>query len=93
MEKFPDLSYENPDDLPACFFEEELISMEEFRAHFEKRIFERLGFKVDLSSPFIDEDDDTPLLSPEEELRLRKVCEKWENERTGVKMELSYSTE
>ena len=96
MAKSPKLARyveENNGNVPSFFFEEELITLEEFRSHFEKRIFERLGIKVDLSSPSIDDDDDTPLLSPEEELLLRKACEKWENERTGVEWELSYSIE
>jgi hypothetical protein len=49
FEKFPNLANKNPDDLPSCFFEEELFTLDEFRAHFEKRIFERLGIKLDLS--------------------------------------------
>jgi len=93
LEKFPHLANKNPDDLPACFFEEVLISHEEFMEYFEKRLFERLGIKVDLSSSSVDDDDDTPLFSPEEELRLRKACEKWENERNGAKVKLSYLTE
>ena len=36
------------DDEPLPFPEEELISLEEFKAHFEKRLYERLGLKITL---------------------------------------------
>jgi len=38
-----------PDNISSCFFEEELILHEEFRKQFEKRAYERLGIKLDLS--------------------------------------------
>ena len=50
--------YENLEDTPPIeineasvpYPEEELISLEEFKAHFEKRLYERFGVKLDLSS-------------------------------------------
>jgi hypothetical protein len=36
------------DNTPLPVPEDELISLEEFKAHFEKRIFERLGLKISL---------------------------------------------
>ena len=50
LEKFPHLANKNPDDLPACFFEEVLITQDEFRRHIEKRVYERLGFRITLPS-------------------------------------------
>ena len=40
---------ENPDNISSFFLEEGLISHEDFRKHFEKRAYERLGIKLDLS--------------------------------------------
>jgi hypothetical protein len=51
MRKFPEVAKfinENPDDVPSFFFEEELISHEEWKAHFEKRLYERLGLRIKL---------------------------------------------
>jgi hypothetical protein len=50
LEKFPNLANKNPDDLPSCFFEEELFTLDEFRRHIEKTVYERLGFKITLPS-------------------------------------------
>ena len=50
MEKFPELANENLDDLPSYFFEEEMFSLDEFRRHIEKTVYERLGFKITLPS-------------------------------------------
>ena len=50
LEKFPELANENPDDLPSCFFEEEMFSLEEWGAHFEQQVYERLGFRIKISS-------------------------------------------
>ena len=53
MEKFPYLEKyleENNGDIPACFFEEELYSHDEFRDHLKKIVYERLGIILDLSS-------------------------------------------
>jgi hypothetical protein len=36
------------DNTPLPVPADELISLEEFKAHFEKRIFERLGLKISL---------------------------------------------
>ncbi|MDR0835634.1 MAG: hypothetical protein LBN11_03510 [Tannerella sp.] len=36
------------DNTPLPVPEEELISLQEFKEHFEKRIFERLGMKITL---------------------------------------------
>ncbi|MDR1676358.1 MAG: hypothetical protein LBR86_07825 [Tannerella sp.] len=36
------------DNTPLPVPEDELLSLEEFKAHFEKRIFERLGLKISL---------------------------------------------
>jgi hypothetical protein len=36
------------DNMPLPVPEDELLSLEEFKAHFEKRIFERLGLKISL---------------------------------------------
>ena len=52
MAKFPDLAFENLDNLPSCFFEEELFSHDEFRRHLEKTVYERLGIKLNLRSSF-----------------------------------------
>ena len=52
LEKFPYLVNDNPDDLPSCFFEEELFSHDEFRRHLEKTVYERLGIKLNLRSSF-----------------------------------------
>ena len=49
LEKFPYLADKNPDDLPACFFEEELISHEEFGEFLKESAYERFGIKLDLS--------------------------------------------
>jgi hypothetical protein len=35
-----------PDNTPLPIPEEELLSLEEFKKHFEKRIYERLGMKI-----------------------------------------------
>jgi len=35
-------------DASLPYPEEELITMEEFKAHFEKRLYERLGLKITL---------------------------------------------
>ena len=52
MEKFPHLAkyVEENDDLPSCFFEEELFTLDEFRRHIEETVYERLGFKITLPS-------------------------------------------
>ena len=53
MEKFPYLEKyieENNGDLPACFFEEELFTLDEFRRHIEDTVYERLGFRIKLPS-------------------------------------------
>ena len=50
LEKFPELANENLDNLPSCFFEEEMFSLDEFRRHIEKRVYERLGFRITLPS-------------------------------------------
>jgi len=53
MEKFPHLKKhieENDGDIPSCFFEEELFTHDEFRRHIEKRVYERLGFKIKIPS-------------------------------------------
>jgi hypothetical protein len=39
---------DDSDNTPLPVPEDELISLEEFKAHFEKRIFERLGLKISL---------------------------------------------
>ena len=49
MEKFPDLANENPEDLPSCFFEEEMLSLEEFGEYLKKSAYERFGIELDLS--------------------------------------------
>jgi hypothetical protein len=49
LEKFPYLANENPDDLPSCFFEEELLSLEEFDEYLKESMYERFGIKLDLS--------------------------------------------
>jgi hypothetical protein len=36
------------DNTPLPIPEDELISLEEFKVHFEKRIFERLGLRISL---------------------------------------------
>jgi hypothetical protein len=51
MEKFPELANENLDDLPSCFFEEEMFSLDEWKTCFEQELYERFGWKIDLSSP------------------------------------------
>jgi len=53
IEKFPYLEKyieENNGDLPACFFEEELFTLDEWKEYFEQQVFERLGFKINISS-------------------------------------------
>ena len=49
MVKFPQATFIE-DDGPLPFPEEELISHEEFKKIFERRIYERLGFRINLSS-------------------------------------------
>jgi hypothetical protein len=39
---------DNPDNAPSSVPDEELVSLEEFKSHFEKRLFERLGLKISL---------------------------------------------
>jgi len=54
MDKFPDVAQyieENNSNVPSFFFEEELISHEEWRRIFERKLYERLGLKINLSSP------------------------------------------
>ena len=53
IEKFPHLEKfieENNGNIPSCFFEEELYSPEEWKEYFEQQVYERLGFKINLSS-------------------------------------------
>ena len=53
MGKFPDLAQyveENNGDVPSCFLEEELYTLDEFRRHIEKTVYERLGFTIKLPS-------------------------------------------
>ena len=52
MEKFPHLKKhieENDGDIPSCFFEEEMYSLEEWGEHLKKSAYERLGIVLDLS--------------------------------------------
>ena len=52
MAKFPDLARyieENNGDVPSCFFEEELISHEEFGEYLKETAYERFGVILDLS--------------------------------------------
>ena len=52
MEKFPDVAQfvnDNNGNVPSFFFEEELLSLEEFGEHLKKTVFERFGIKLDLS--------------------------------------------
>ena len=54
MDKFPDVAQyvrDNNGEVPSFFFEEELISHEEWRRIFERKLYERLGLKINLSSP------------------------------------------
>jgi len=48
LEKFPYLAEKNPLDLPSCFFEEEMYSLNEFREFMIKTAYERFGIKLDL---------------------------------------------
>jgi len=48
LEKFPDLAEKNIEDIPSCFFEEEMYSLNELRRHIEKTVYERLGFRIKL---------------------------------------------
>ena len=48
--KFPQATFIE-DDGPLPFPEEELISHEEWRRIFEQKLYERLGLKINLSSP------------------------------------------
>jgi len=53
MKKIPHLEKyieENNGDIPSFFFEEELFTLDEWRRHLEKRVYERLGFKITLPS-------------------------------------------
>jgi len=53
MEKFPDVAQfvkDNDGNVPSFFFDEELFSMNEFRRHIEKTVYERLGFRISLPS-------------------------------------------
>ena len=52
MEKFPDVAQyveENNGNVPSFFFEEELMSHEEFGEHLKKSAYERFGIVLDLS--------------------------------------------
>ena len=51
IKKFPDLANENPEDLPSCFFEEEMFTLDEWKTEFEQQLYERFGWRIDLSSP------------------------------------------
>jgi hypothetical protein len=42
------LKNDDMDKTPLPIPEEELISLEEFKEHFEKRLYERLGLKITL---------------------------------------------
>ena len=44
LEEYPNIDTES--SLP--FNEEDLMTLDEFRRYFEKRVFERLGFKITL---------------------------------------------
>ena len=50
LEEFPPATPDEDNNRPLPYPEEELVSLEEFRIHLEKRVFERLGIKLDLSS-------------------------------------------
>ena len=52
MEKFPDVAQfvkDNNGNVPSFFFEEELISHEEFGEYLKQSAYERFGVKLDLS--------------------------------------------
>jgi len=52
MAKFPQLARyieENNGEAPSCFFEEELISHEEFGEYLKETMYERFGIVLDLS--------------------------------------------
>ena len=52
MAKFPHLAQyieENNGDVPSSFFEEELISLEEFGEYLKESTYERFGVVLDLS--------------------------------------------
>jgi hypothetical protein len=52
MAKFPDVAQyvkDNNGNVPAFFFEEELISHEEFGEYLKKSAYERFGITLDLS--------------------------------------------
>ena len=48
LEEYPQEVFFADDDSPLLIPEEELMSLEEFKAYFEKRLFERLGLKITL---------------------------------------------
>jgi hypothetical protein len=52
MRKFPHLAKHREEygDLPSCFFEEELLTQDEWRRQIEKTVYERLGFRITLPS-------------------------------------------
>jgi len=52
MEKFPDVAQfvkDNNGNVPSFFFEEELLSLEEWGEELKKRTYERFGVTLDLS--------------------------------------------
>jgi hypothetical protein len=46
--RHPQMTHSADDNLLLPFPEDELISQEEFKKHFEKRLYERLGLKITL---------------------------------------------
>jgi len=52
MEKFPEVARyvkDNNGDVPSFFFEEELLSLEEWGEYLKKSVYERFGVMLDLS--------------------------------------------
>ena len=51
IEKFPHLAQyiEENNDLPSCFFEEEMFTLEEWKEELKRVAYERLGIELYLS--------------------------------------------